>query len=221
MRCGCFYTAAVQKTGPSMRYLGPRYQNFLWIVSADGISSHVTLLTTCQPMGPSLKEAAAFSLVEVRVTSAEFSPGAQSCFDPEEPTGGDLVWLGTESRRILLFSAQDPDKSGQVASVSVPASVVQLRHHWDAMFVALANGAVAIFKRNVDGAWDLNAPPTLVTLGDQPVLYLLPIGSSLYAACGRSVFVLDGNTAETLVPFPCFLFETKNSQKKTLKNTSS
>lgn len=207
MRCGCFYTALVQKTGPSVRYLGPRAQNFLWVVTSDGISSHVTLLTSQQPVGPSLKEAGAFSLLEVRVNSVEFSPGAQLHFDnnnedawPSERIRGDLVWLGTESRRILLYSAQEPHLSGQVGSLSLPASIVQLRFHWDQMWVALANGTVAIFKRNnTDGAWELNAPATLITLGEEPVVSLLPIGQSLYAACGRSVFVLDGITGESLV----------------------
>ena len=114
VRCGCFYTTAIQKTGPSVRYLGPRFQNFLWIVSADGISSHVTLFTTQQPIGPSLKEVGSFSLVEVKVTSAEFSPGTQLRFEEEpgkeDKFSGDLVWLGTESRRYfnnkpLLFLA--------------------------------------------------------------------------------------------------------------------
>lgn len=82
----------------------------------------------------------------------------------------------------------------------MPAPVVQLRYHWDQMYVALANGTVAIFKRNnTDGAWDLNAPATLVTLGEEPVVSLLPIGPALYAACGRSIFVLDGLTGESLV----------------------
>ena len=99
----------------------------------------------------------------------------------------------------MLYSAQDPDKTGQVGSLCVPASVVQLRYHWDQMFVALANGTVAIFKRNSEGVWDINAPAAMVTLGEEPVICLLPIGSSLYAACGRNVFVIDGITGETLV----------------------
>lgn len=67
--------------------------------------------------------------------------------------------------------------------------------------MALADGSVAIFKRNnnTEGAWELNAPATLVSLGSEPVVSLLPIGPALYAACGRSVFVLDGATGETLV----------------------
>ena len=112
--------------------------------------------------------------------------------------------------RILLYSAHVPDKTGQVGSLSLPASIVQLRYHWDQMFVALADGTVAIFKRsnNTEGAWELSAPATLVSLGHEPVVSLLPIGSALYAACGRSVFVLDGATGETLVF--CFLFFTCN-----------
>lgn len=227
VKCGCFYTTLVRKTGPSFRYLGPRLHNFLWVVTSDGISSHVTLLTSQQPVGPSLKEASTFSLVEVKVTSAEFSPGTQMLFDNVEPSDklrGDLVWLGTESRRyirpfsnprdslysdpsvyffflrIFLYSANEPDKTGQVGSLSLPASVVQLRYHWDQMFVALSNGTVAIFKRNsTEGVWELNSPATLVSLGGEPVVSLLPIGSALYAACGQSVFVIDGATGEILV----------------------
>jgi Rho guanine nucleotide exchange factor 10 len=225
VRCGCFYTILVRKSGPSVRCLGPRLQNYLWVVTSDGISSHVTLLTSQQPVGPSLKEAGAFSLVEVKVTSVEFSPGTQILYDNEstDQIRGDLVWLGTESRRyynifsfsasfkyscvidyyfrILLYSAHEPSKTGQVGSLNLPAPVVQLRYHWDQMFVALANGIVAIFKRNsIEGGWELNAPATLVSMGDEPVVSLLPIGSALYAACGRSVFVLDGITGEILVP---------------------
>ncbi|XP_046653295.1 rho guanine nucleotide exchange factor 10-like protein isoform X3 [Daphnia pulicaria] len=204
VRCGCFYTILVRKSGPSVRCLGPRLQNYLWVVTSDGISSHVTLLTSQQPVGPSLKEAGAFSLVEVKVTSVEFSPGTQILYDNEstDQIRGDLVWLGTESRRILLYSAHEPSKTGQVGSLNLPAPVVQLRYHWDQMFVALANGIVAIFKRNsIEGGWELNAPATLVSMGDEPVVSLLPIGSALYAACGRSVFVLDGITGEILRNF--------------------
>ncbi|XP_059352325.1 uncharacterized protein LOC130695539 [Daphnia carinata] len=205
VRCACFYTTLVRKSVPSVRCLAPRLHNFLWVVTSDGISSHVTLLTSQQPVGPSLKAAGAFSLVEVKVTSVEFSPGTHALYDNAETTDqirGDLVWLGTESRRILLYSAHEPGKTGQVGSLNLPAPVVQLRYHCDQMFVALANGTVAIFKRNnSEGIWELNSPATLVTLGDEPVVSLLPISSALYAACGRSVFVLDGITGETLRNF--------------------
>ena len=108
VKCGCFYTVQMQKTGPSVRYLGPRFQNFLWIITADGISSHVTLFSAQQPVGPSLKEAGSFSLVEVKVTCTEFSPATQMRFDnnddlPADKIKGDLVWLGTQSRRYLPF----------------------------------------------------------------------------------------------------------------------
>jgi hypothetical protein len=102
--------------------------------------------------------------------------------------------------RILLYSAHEPSKTGQVGSLNLPASIVQLRYHWDQMFVALANGTVAIFKRrSIEGAWELNAPAMFVSIGCEPVVSLLPIGSVLYAACGRSVFVLDGITGEIMV----------------------
>ena len=86
----------------SARYLSPRLQNYLWLMTSDGISSHVTLLAAQQPVGPSFKEVCSFSLFEVKVSSVEFSPGVQHMAVDGEPISAcksDLVWLGTESRR--------------------------------------------------------------------------------------------------------------------------
>jgi hypothetical protein len=68
-------------------------------------SSHVKLFTSQQPIRLPLKEAGAFSLVEVKVISVQFSLGTQISCDNEltEQIRGDLVWIKTESRRYYLF----------------------------------------------------------------------------------------------------------------------
>ena len=89
----------------SARYLSPRLQNYLWLLTSDGISSHVTLLAAQQPVGPSFKEVCSFSLFEIKISSVEFSPGVQHTDVEEEDCTpistckSDLVWLGTESHR--------------------------------------------------------------------------------------------------------------------------
>lgn len=86
------------KADSALHCLGPRLHNVCWIVTSDGISSHVAVLTGQQPVGPSLRETGAFSLFETKITCVEFSPG----FDKRDgQLAGDLVWMGTENRRFF------------------------------------------------------------------------------------------------------------------------
>lgn len=77
--------------------------------------------------------------------------------------------------------------------------MAQLKYHQGQMFVGLANGMIGIFKRNEKLLWDLDAPATLLALGRDPIVALLPIGLVLYVACGPDVFVLAGSSGETQV----------------------
>ena len=78
--------------------------------------------------------------------------------------------------------------------------------HAEAVWVGLASGQIAVYRRNVFNlAWDL-AQPQLIDLGSEdPVLALLPMNGGphlgLYAACGKRVWVIDVNTNETVRSF--------------------
>lgn len=115
---------------------------------------------------------------------------------PCSGAASDVVWMGTDSRRILLYAADEPEKQEEVASTVVPDIVTQIKYHCDSVFVALGNGALLMFKRNViDGGWLLK-DPHILNLGNEAVSSLLPINLSLYAACGKKVWVLNGVTGE-------------------------
>lgn len=101
--------------------------------------------------------------------------------------------------RLLLYAASEPQKQEEVASCTVSAVIVQIRCHYDCVFVALANGSLLQYTRNSnDGSWLLKDPQTL-TLGTDPVSCLLPINMCLYAACGKKVWVLSALTGEIQV----------------------
>lgn len=116
---------------------------------------------------------------------------------------GDTVWMGTDSRKLLIYTATNPEQEKQIGSCTVPAPVSQVLHHLDSVFVSLTNGTVHVFKRHTDtGHWMLKDSQT-ISLGSSsdPVSNLLPINSNVYAGCGRRVWVINGQTSEILRPF--------------------
>lgn len=190
VRCGCFYT--VGSTKPTRRK--GRTQSYLWVCTTDGVSSHIAILAQHQQQAGSLKDVGAFDLVETQVTAMEFVRGANT---PTSGTSsGDTVWMGTDSRRLILYSAGEPEKQEELASCTVPAIIVQIKYHCDSVFVALGNGSLLVFRRHpVDGTWLLKEPQTM-SLSSDTVSCLLPINMSVYAACGKKVWVLSGITGE-------------------------
>lgn len=115
---------------------------------------------------------------------------------PCPSTATDAIWMGTDSRKLLLYAADEPEKQEEIASAGVPDVITQIKYHCDSVFVALGNGAVLVYRRNpVDGAWLLKDPQVL-NLSGEPVSCLLPINLCLYAACGKKVYVLSGLTGE-------------------------
>lgn len=103
--------------------------------------------------------------------------------------------MGTDSRKLLLYSASEPEKQEEVGSCAVPALIVQIKYHCDSVFIALGNGNLLVYNRNQDGSWLLK-DPQILQLGTEAVSCLLPINMSVYAACGKKVWVLNGLTGE-------------------------
>ncbi|KAJ9586693.1 hypothetical protein L9F63_019731 [Diploptera punctata] len=189
VRCGCFYMAS----SPKLTRRRSRNNNYLWVCTSDGVSSHITILAQQQQQAGVLKDVGAFDLVETKVTAMEFVRGVSGS---AKGLCGDTVWMGTDSRRLLLYAASEPEKQEEVGSCTVPAVIVQIKCHCDCVFVALANGSLLQFSRDPhDGSWALKHPQTL-SLGSDPVSSLLPINMCLYAACGKKVWVLNAITGE-------------------------
>lgn len=110
---------------------------------------------------------------------------------------GDTVWLGTEDKKIIIFSGVEPEKQEKLSEVTTVAAVTQIRYHCDAMFVGLTNGRVSVYRRNHDDSWALNEP-LAIELGDRPVNCVLPVDGIIYATCGRRVFAINALTGEIM-----------------------
>ena len=104
--------------------------------------------------------------------------------------------------RIIIYSALDPDRGTELGFAQLPGDILCIQYHCDAVWVGLANGTLAVFRRSLMTlVWDL-ANVQLIPLGSDPVVCLLPVrASGLYAACGKRVWVVDAYTNEQLKSF--------------------
>lgn len=91
VRCGCFYTVPLTNKTSHRRQ---RHQNYLWVCTSDGVSSHISVLAQQSHQASQLKNIQSFNMVETRVTCMEFVKGADG-----PGLEGDLVWMGTDSCR--------------------------------------------------------------------------------------------------------------------------
>lgn len=199
VRCGCYYTTTNHNRTSTRRR--SKNQNYAWICTTDGTSSHTTILLQHHQRAGELKEVGSFDLVETIVTSMEFVKGISN-LNPEEEENdksiidGDSVWMGTMSKKIFIYSATNPEQDKQIAVCTVPAAVTQIVFHMDSTFVALSDGTVQIFRRGYDGHWLLKEPQT-VSLGvGEPITSILSINAYVYAGCGQKVHVLNGCSGE-------------------------
>ncbi|KAL0127438.1 hypothetical protein PUN28_005618 [Cardiocondyla obscurior] len=194
VRCGCYYST--ENSRPTRRR--GRSQNYLWICTGDGISSHVTIFgQSTTASATCLKRITTFDLVETRVSAIEFVKGVSSDLTT---LASDLVWMGTDSRRIIIYAASEPEKEEEIGSYLVSGPVVEIKYHCDNVFVALGTGLLLLFSRQVDGTWSFK-DPYILSLGNDPVSCLMPINTSVYAACGKKVWVLNATTGDIIKNF--------------------
>ncbi|KAF8790884.1 Rho guanine nucleotide exchange factor 10 like protein [Argiope bruennichi] len=189
VRCGCHYIVNSCSVP----------QQYLWLCSTDGVNSHLVVMAVHLTH---LRQVAEYHLGETKIIAIEAVPGMQidkSCSDAESSSNSVLtvetVWMGTESRKVLILEGSCPEKWEEIGNTVVPASILQMKYHFDQVYVALTNGTVIIFHRNGDGQWQLQ-DPTIVTLDQEPVTCLLPLGLTVYCASGSKIWVVDSITAE-------------------------
>ncbi|CAH0751444.1 unnamed protein product [Diatraea saccharalis] len=186
VRCGCFYTSSGSPRGGSTR----RARSLLWVCAGGGNDSHVAVLAH---RAAKLKTLVTLDLPATKVTSMEYAKGLRQV----TTLCGDTVWLGTEDKKIIIFSGVEPEKQEKLTEVQTTAAVTQIRYHCDSIFVGLSNGRVSVFRRNHDDSWALNEP-LAIELGDKPVHCVLPVDGIIYATCARRVFAINALTAEII-----------------------
>ncbi len=168
-----------------------------------------------------LKELGTVELPTERVMAIQFVPGLNggvaNSSSPlhgggggggggEDPLKCDTVWVGTDSQRIVVYSASDPERGTEVARSppsGLPSGIASMAHHCDAVWVGLASGQLAVYRRDLCTLrWDLSGgrQVQLLQLGSEPVSCLFPMAAAgLYAACGKRVWVVDAYAGEQVV----------------------
>ncbi|KPJ08449.1 Rho guanine nucleotide exchange factor 10-like protein [Papilio machaon] len=199
VRCGCFYVSGGGGVGGGGGGGGTRAgggaasrraRSLLWVCAGGAQHSHVAVLAQ---RAASLKTLATLHLPDTQVTSMEYAKGVRQV----TTLCGDTVWLGTEDKKIIIFSGVEPEKQEKLTEVQTVAGVTQVRYHCDAMFVGLANGRLTVYRRSADDTWALHEP-LAIELGDQPVHCVLPVDGIVYATCARRVFAINALTAEIM-----------------------
>lgn len=140
-----------------------------------------------------IKDVTQFTLNETVITSMDFVKGKIS---DEDLLGSDCVWIGTSSKKLLIYSATNPEFEKLLAEVNVPAVPSHIVWHNESVFVALATGNILMFRRDQNEFWNLQQYKELILDTTQGISSMLSINSSIYAASGRKVFVLNGTTGD-------------------------
>lgn len=139
--------------------------------------------------------------------ASEASPDVEE--DPTQmdaPTSvGPTMWLGAQNGMIYVHSSSTRWRVC-LHAVQLPDAVLSIVHVAGRVVVALANGQVAVFRRQTNGEWDVNSYH-LVTLGSpkQSVRCLTLVGDKVWAAHRNRIHVLDPislNIVHTLEAHP-------------------
>lgn len=165
----------------------------MWICTSDGASSHITILQQHQHHAGVLKDVGSFDLFESQVTAMEYVKS--------DIRDNDTVWMATDNRKIYFYDAVNPGSDEPIGYCSIPGVATQILHYADSVIVALTNGNILFFKRNMEGsAWMLKEP-VIVHLGNDSIPSILPINACIYAACGKNIHVLNCFTGDVQKTF--------------------
>lgn len=193
VRCGCYYTTVRQAMG----HRRSRNQNYLWVCTSNGASSHISILLQNHQRAGKLKEISSFDLADTKVTSIEY---VKCEIDGKHVMEKDTVWIGTDAGELFIYDASNPEHDKQLTSCNTSSAITRILYHLDNVFVALSNGSLQIFRRQSDeesiSPWNLSTSQKLLLIESAPVSHILSINENIYAACGTKVWVINGTSGQ-------------------------
>ncbi|KAG5682621.1 hypothetical protein PVAND_011963 [Polypedilum vanderplanki] len=191
VRCGCYYAMSpelkFQKRATKNRY-------YLWVCSVDGSGSHITILMHQPNQSQAMiKDVAAFSLNDIVITSVDYVRGR---IDVEE-SEVDCIWIGTSNKKLFVYAGNSPEQERQIAQMSIPDTPTQILYHisCDKTFIALANGDILMYRKDED-VWNVKQYQVIKLDESKTITSMISIYSNVYVACGKRIYVLNGNTGE-------------------------
>lgn len=119
--------------------------------------------------------------------SGSLNPMEESMMSSVGPT----MWLGAQNGMVFVHSSVGRWRTC-LHKVMLPDAVLSIVHVESRVVVALANGKLAIFRRQTNGEWDVNSFH-LLTLGSpkQSVRCLTVVGDKVWAAHRNKIHVVD------------------------------
>jgi len=186
--CGVSYTLLVSSPTRSLRPV-----TYVWVNATDGRTSNLRIYTAQVTNQVALKDLGTIVLPS-RVRALLFVPGSNGgVASPitDEPLKSDLVWVASDDKKLLLYSAADPERGIKIGKAVLLSEPICLVFYCGQVWLGLANGTIATYRRSISSCWDVNTPTSTLLLGNEPVSALLPICGALYAASGRKVMMID------------------------------
>ncbi|XP_058066959.1 JNK-interacting protein 3 isoform X2 [Anopheles bellator] len=128
-------------------------------------------------------------------------PQESSAIEESISSIGPTMWLGAQNGMLYVHSSV-ARWNVCLHRVKLPDSVLSIVHVESRVIVALANGTLAVFRRQVNGEWDLNSYH-LLTLGSPKysVRCLTIVGDKVWAAHRNKIHVIDPITLCILKSF--------------------
>ncbi|GAB0096283.1 JNK-interacting protein 3 [Sergentomyia squamirostris] len=111
--------------------------------------------------------------------------------EPPMSSVGPTMWLGAQNGMLYVHSSVARWREC-LHKVCLPDSVLAIVHVECRVVAALANGKIAVFRRALDGQWDLRSYH-LLTIGcpKQSVRCLAVIGDKIWAAHRNKIYIVD------------------------------
>lgn len=111
--------------------------------------------------------------------------------EPKLSSMGPTMWLGAQNGMLYVHSSVARWREC-LHQIQLPDAVLSIVHVESRVVVALANGKIAIFRRQIDGQWDLSNYH-LITLGSpqHSVRCLCTVEEKIWAAHRNKIHVID------------------------------
>ncbi|XP_065095147.1 JNK-interacting protein 3 isoform X2 [Ochlerotatus camptorhynchus] len=121
--------------------------------------------------------------------------------DPPVSSIGPTMWMGAQNGMLYVHSSI-AKWSVCLHKIKLPDSILSIVHVESRVVVALANGSLVVFRRQISGEWDINNYHIL-TLGSpkHSIRCLTIVGDKVWAAHRNRIHVIDPITLTVLHSF--------------------
>ncbi|XP_051844362.1 rho guanine nucleotide exchange factor 10-like protein isoform X1 [Antechinus flavipes] len=183
-------------------------QGYLWVAGGqDGAGGQVEIFSLNRPTPRIVKSfpvASPVLCMEYIPEKNEEEEDQESGRPAPDPSSvvHPTICLGLQDGSILVYGSVDTGTQC-LATCKSPGlqPVLCLCYSPHYLFAGLQDGTVAAYPQSSGGLWEMESPPTCLTVGPGPIRTLLSLEDAVWASCGHQVTVLDATTLQTQQSF--------------------